>query len=113
MMGELVTGIFAIEGNMTIATGQSSNFVEQNENMELAVVKHLDAQHDDLTSVPVARLRESKKDQVIANQYLPFDIQVVKYMPNTADLKSPPKDEANLATKGIGLQVAPSNNPKA
>ena len=38
MMGELVTGVFAIEGNMAIATGQSANYVEQNENMELAVV---------------------------------------------------------------------------
>ena len=29
MMGELVTGIFAIEGNMSIATGQSTNYVDK------------------------------------------------------------------------------------
>ena len=86
MMGELVTGMFAIEGNMSIATGQSANYVEQNENMELAVVTHLDAKQDELTSVPVSRLRKLKKDEMIRNEYLPFDIQVVKYMPNTGDL---------------------------
>jgi hypothetical protein len=112
MMGELVTGIFAIEGNMSIATGQSANYVEQNENMELAVVTRADAQHDELTSVPVSRLRKLKKDDVIRDAYLPFDIAVVKYMPNTGDLVSPTKGSVNLATKGVGLNVVAVEQPE-
>ncbi len=112
MMGELVTGLFAIEGNMSITTGQSANFVEQSENMELAVVKRADAQHDELTSVPISRLRKLKKGDVLSNEYLPFDVAVVKYMPNTGDLVSPSKDAANLATKGVGLNVVAVEQPE-
>jgi hypothetical protein len=112
MMGELVTGIFAIEGNMSIATGQSANYVEQNENMEFAVVTRADAQHDELTSVPVSRLRKLKKGDVIRDEYLPFDIAVVKYMPNTGDLVSPAKDAVNIATKGVGLNVVAVEQPE-
>jgi ResB-like family len=112
MMGELITGMFAIEGNMSIATGQSANYVEQSENMELAVVTRADAQHDELTSVPVSRLRKLRKGDFIRDEYLPFDIQVVKYMPNTGDLVSPAKGAANLATAGVGLNVVAVEQPE-
>jgi hypothetical protein len=112
MMGEFVTGMFAIEGNMAIATGQSANYVEQNENMEFAVVAHVDAQHDEVTAVPVSRLRKLKKGDLIRDEFLPFDIQVVKYMPNTGDLVSPAKDSVNLATKGVGLNAVAVEQPE-
>src|SRR5262249_18987910 len=38
MLGELVTGMFAIEGNMVIDQGASSNYVVHNRTPELAVV---------------------------------------------------------------------------
>jgi hypothetical protein len=113
MMGEFITGMFAIEGNMSIATGQSANYVEQSENMELAVVTRADdAQHDEVTSVPVSRLRKLKKGDFIRDQYLPFDVYVVKYMPNTGDLVSPKEGEVNLATAGVGLHVLAVEQPE-
>jgi hypothetical protein len=112
MLGEFVTGMFAIEGNMSIATGQSANYVEQSENMELAVVTHADAQHDEVTSVPVSRLRKLKKGDFIRDEFLPFDIQVVKYMPNTGDLVSPKEGATNLATAGVGLHVLAVEQPE-
>ena len=36
MLGELCTGLFAVEGNMTIPSGGSANYVDHNESMELA-----------------------------------------------------------------------------
>jgi hypothetical protein len=112
MMGEFVTGMFAIEGNMAIATGQSANYVEQNESMELAVVTRADAQHDEVTSVPVSRLRKLRKSDFIRDEFLPFDIQVVKYMPNTGDLVSPKEGATNLATAGVGLHVLAVEQPE-
>jgi hypothetical protein len=108
MMGELVTGMFAIEGNMAIATGQSANYVEENEHMELAVATQVDAGHDEVTSVPTARLR---RGGLIRDEHLPFDVQVVKYMPNSSGFARPSKG-ADPATAGLGLEVAAVEQPE-
>ena len=75
MMSELVTGLFAVEGNMPIATGSSTNFIERNEHMELAVVAPVDKQNEAVTSVPSSILR---KGGLIRNEALPFDVQVLR-----------------------------------
>ena len=85
MMSELVTGLFAVEGNMPIATGSSTNFIERNEHMELAVVglaykenNKVDKEHEAVTSVPSSILR---KGGLIRNEALPFDVQVLGTCP--------------------------------
>jgi hypothetical protein len=108
MMGELITGMFAIEGNMAIATGQSANYVEENEYMELAVATQVDADHDEVTSVPAARLR---RGGLIRDEHLPFDVQVVKYMPNSSGFARPSVG-ADPATAGLGLEVAAVEQPE-
>ena len=109
MLSELITGLFAVEGNMPIATGASTNYVERNEHMELAVVAPIDKQTESLTAVPSSILR---KGGLIQNKDLPFDVRVVRYMPNTKDLVEPREGLANPATAGVGLKLVALEQPE-
>ncbi len=103
MLGELVTGLFAVEGNMSITIGGASNYVEHADHTELAFVKHLDAKQDDVTVVPEKTLR---KGGLIQDAALPCDVDVQHYMVNSAivDLKDA-AGTANPADKGFGAEA--------
>ncbi len=109
MMSELITGLFAVEGNMTIPTGSSTNFVERNDRMEFAVVAPIDKDKEAVTAVPCSILR---KRAVITNENLPFDIRVVRYMPNTKAFTVPDPRAANPATAGFGLRDVAVEQPE-
>jgi len=103
MLGELCTGLFAVEGNMTIPNGGSANYVDHNDYMELAVVDPTDAKSDDVvTVVPDGML---KKGGMIRNDLLPFDVRVDRFMVNSAEPVPPRPDENNPATAGLGVKA--------
>jgi ABC-type transport system involved in cytochrome c biogenesis permease subunit len=80
MAGELLTGLFAVEGQMTIPKQGVSNVIKHRETPELAVTGPLESAPDDVTVVSAKRLREGG---VIQDDQLPFDVQVDDYMPNS------------------------------
>jgi cytochrome c biogenesis protein ResB len=101
LVGEFITGVWAIEGNMILDEGQGpSNAVIHNRYVELAVVDGSGKDEDVVTVVPSSLL---KKGGTISNDELPFDIKVVKWMVNS-ELTKPKEDQDNLATKGFGLE---------
>ncbi|HZY85877.1 MAG TPA: cytochrome c biogenesis protein ResB [Gemmataceae bacterium] len=104
MLGELVTGLFAVEGNMSITIGSASNFVEHADHTELAFVKHLDEKQDDVTAVAEGTVR---KGGLIQDAALPCDVQVLQYMVNSAvvDLDKAPAGTPNPADKGFGSEA--------
>lgn len=103
MVSLAVYHYFGIEGNMPIAVGGSANYVAENDKMELAVVKPLDKDNEDLTSVPVSILR---RGGVIKYKTLPFDVRVVNYMANSDTPRDVKAGEKNPATAGAGLKAA-------
>jgi hypothetical protein len=100
MLSELVTGLFAVEGRMTIEQKGSSNFTEDFHSVELAVVDRSDPKMDDVTVVPGTLLRRRGR---ISDPALPFDLQTVRYMSNSAPSRAPEALSANVATAGDGL----------
>jgi ABC-type transport system involved in cytochrome c biogenesis permease subunit len=108
MLGELVTGLFAVEGNMTILEGKWSNFVETREKTELAIIDRFDPKVDNVVVVPGSLLRKGGR---ISHDSLPFDVEVVRYMVNsTAPVKAGPEAE-NPANAGEGVRLV--TTPKA
>jgi hypothetical protein len=103
MLGELGTGLSAIEGNMTIPIGHSANYLEHLHAAELAIIDPSDPEADEVIVVPESMLRNETK---ISDPQLPFDIEVVKYMVNSDIQNGVPKDKANPATAGLGLEVS-------
>jgi hypothetical protein len=102
MLGELVTGLFAVEGRMTIPQGAAANFLEEHNAVELAVVDPSATGADRVVSVPASLLQKGGE---IRSDLLPFDIGVVEYMANSQ--LAPARSVAeNPATAGFGLRWA-------
>jgi len=80
MLSELITGLYAIEGRMTIVEKQSSNFVEHDRHAELAVVDVTDPKREHVVAVSSTSLADGK---VLRDLPLPFAIEVIRYMPNS------------------------------
>ena len=104
MLGEFVTGMFAAEGRMDIDQNSSSNFAYDIRTSELAIGDSSDPKADKVVVVPASML---KHGGVISNDLLPFDVEVVRYMPNSRlrEIKDAPADTPR-ATAGDGLDAA-------
>jgi hypothetical protein len=98
MLGEFFTGVFAIEGRMTIVEGYASNFVERDRHYELAIVDRSEPKVDDEYRVPGSFLKDGN---LVQHAELPFDIEVVRYMTNSTIRRLKDK-ESNSATVGVG-----------
>ncbi len=109
MLGELLTGLFAIEGRMPIPENWTVNFVEDHRAVELAIIQHLDAKTDDVVVIPDSMLRKKGR---IQNPDLPFDVEVLRYMPNSDVIRHPSPDMENLATAGNGLKEVAVEKPE-
>ena len=77
LVGELVTGVFAAEGNMTIGEGETVNYAENVRHVELVVIDRSHAEHDKVVAIPQKLLREG---DLIRHPDLPFAIRVERFM---------------------------------
>jgi hypothetical protein len=102
LLGEFIA-YFAVEGNMVIEEGESSNSVIHNRKYELAVVRpdEREKNRDQVTVVPAKMLMKAGAE--ISNDQLPFDIRVVKWLVN-AEIRDAGKGGENPATKGFGTE---------
>jgi hypothetical protein len=99
MVGELMTGLYAVESHMRIVEHQSTNFLERYDRPELAIVDSSEVKNDHVTVIPTAILR---REGLIKNEQLPFDVEVVEYMVNSNIVKAD-AGKTNRATAGVGL----------
>jgi len=102
MVGEFVTGEYAVEGRMTIEEGHSANFVEQHDSTELAIVDLSKPDEDQVVVVPDRLLQTNNR---IEHAGLPFDVQLEGWMKNSTEPKPPRPADVNPATAGSGLKV--------
>ena len=95
MIGEVVTGVYAVEGQMIIRVGETSRTVVDSRSSELAIVRTVDAKTDEVVAVPSGRLQ---RGGVIDDERVPFKIEVIRFMVNSKleDVKN------EKATKGFG-----------
>ncbi len=110
MLGEFITGQYAVEARMTIRNGGSANYLEETERLELAVIDSSDPKNDDVIVVPHKLLQ--KIGSTIHNDLLPFDVEPKVWMPNSAEPRAPEKGTENLATAGDGLQKVARQVPQ-
>jgi hypothetical protein len=100
MLGELITGLYAVEGIMTIEEGKSSNFIEHRDTPELAFVRPASADKDEVIAF---RKPVLKPGEILDHPALPFTIQVKEFMINS-EIKDIEKG-GGKATAGLGLQM--------
>ncbi len=102
MASEVITGLFAVEGQMAIDEGASSNVVVQSRYYELAITTPDEKEPTkflDEVVIPASMLK--KPGTVIHDAALPFDVEVGPYMGNS-ELRKVKGGEFNRANKGAG-----------
>jgi hypothetical protein len=109
MLGELVTGIYAVEGTMTIPTGKAANYLEDHEHPELAVLSPVDAKTEDVVVIPKRILRQGG---LIRNDLLPFDVEVNRYLVNSDIPEDVKAQSDNPATTGLGREYLAVERPE-
>jgi hypothetical protein len=109
MLSELVTGLFAIEGNLTIEQNGSSNFIEDHRASELAIVDPSDPKTDAVTVIPDRFL---KKSDLLQHPELPVDIEVLRFMRNSEVPEEIPPGTDNPATAGAGRSAVAIERPE-
>lgn len=96
LVGELVTGLFAEEGRMSIDEGQTVNYTEDTRTVELAIIDPSNSAKDWVLAIPERRLR---RKGLIQDSRLPFDLQVEAYYQN-AELFDSGTEEAAMTQSG-------------
>lgn len=108
MVGEVITGLFAVEGNMMIKEGQTVNYVIEGGKAEFVVMKLVNEKEDEVAAVPAGRL---KPGELIDDPNLPFKLRVRDYMINS-ELLNAEVGLHNLANAGIGKALIAKLKPE-
>jgi hypothetical protein len=104
MASEVVTGLCAVEGQMSIKEGESSNVVIQNRYCELAITSPAEdnpTKYLNEVVIPASMLRKEKAH--VSDAALPFDVEVHSYYKNSSEPRELKEGEKTPATAGIGL----------
>ncbi|MCH7988100.1 MAG: cytochrome c biogenesis protein CcsA [Planctomycetes bacterium] len=106
MFNELLVGLKHEENQMHIVEGETSNYVVDSSQVELAIVDRSPRDHDDVVVVPEARLIKSAGgSDKVANAALPFDFEVKEFFINSR-LRGLAVGEESIANAGIGRSYA-------
>lgn len=106
MINELIVGVYAVETQMSLLEGETSNFARDIRTFELAVNREVDDETDETTVIPEVTLRDAlQNNKTITHDDIPFDVRVVELMDNTSEqVKKVEPGEKTKATKGFGTQ---------
>jgi hypothetical protein len=117
LLGELLTGLFSVESRMTLAEGETANFLDVSRTglginqVELAITDSSDPQADDVVAVPGSLLRRHKGGGVIRDDNMPVDVEVLEYLPNSDLVQlrgdGPPKRDVFVSSVGLKFAVRP------
>lgn len=114
-VGEAITREFQIEQQMVLTQpGDVANYAFDSRNYELAFLRSVNDETDQVTVVPARLLRQAARSgETIKHPDLPVDLQVLRYMPNS-DLLPWRSDSgvSNVATAGLGREQVAVPRPE-
>lgn len=110
LVGQLLTDMLSKESMLHLREGQTKNYTEAADGVELAIVDTSDKDTDKVISIPDGVLR---KQTEIRHDLMPFTLVVKKFMVNSS-LADRPKDatEPAPATQGFGPLLAVKEQPQ-
>jgi hypothetical protein len=107
LLGQFLTQMLSHESTLAIEVGQTKNYSERFNDVELALVMVSDPAVDHVTSIPYHFLSH---EGPIALADLPFSLVIQKFYPN-AQLEMAKPGQASPATQGIGMRIAALSLP--
>ncbi|MFT3828987.1 MAG: cytochrome c biogenesis protein ResB [Opitutaceae bacterium] len=104
LVGELLTGLLAVESHLTLDTGDTKNYAEASFGRELAVIDVTDPAFDQVWAVPLSRL---SRREPIALPGCPLTLLPLQFHENANFFmrSDAPNAPASPATLGFGPQV--------
>ncbi len=81
LIGEFFTAIFAVEATMTIKEGETINYLDRSQQLELSFTETSHPEYDTVTVIPQKLLKDGA---LIKPEALPFDVKVHRYMENSS-----------------------------
>jgi len=110
MVGQFAFGDRQTEQRLSLVEGQSTNTFVNLDQIELQLIRSEDDEQT-VTAIPSQRLLDAaREDSLIEDPALPVKIRVRQYFENSSLIDVP---ETNLATKGVGLEVAAVEKDKS
>lgn len=110
VLGEFVTGLFAVETQMAVEEGRSASYSQSLRETELAVVDVTPADHDEVVSVPGSMLAPMRE---LRPPSLPFTLLVKRWHPNAALSPRRGGEAPAMATRGPGAGISVMPLPRA
>jgi hypothetical protein len=112
LAGGLFTDLFSVESHMRLSRGETKNFSEDSQRMELAVIDTADVGFDQVTAIPASLLQHKR---IIEFGSLPFQILVRHYFQNSRLHMVGEAGSAGvpIANQGLGAQIAVESAPRA
>ena len=88
MVGQFVFGDRQVEQRLSVAEGESTSLVFQQDAVELAIIDTSDPDKDAVTAIPESRLRRAvRNNETIAENELPFKLKISDWMTNSTLVK--------------------------
>jgi hypothetical protein len=112
LAGGLATDLFSVSSHMRLKEGETKNYSEDSDRMELAVTEVKEPPSEQVIAVPGERLAEGGS---ITHELLPFKI-VVKGFFNNADLQMIGENTGTAApasSMGAGARISIKSMPRA
>ena len=110
MLGEFITGKFASEALMPIVIGESANYLQNSDRVELAFL-HDDPSDPGKEHVIVVSDQMLRKNGVIDDERLPFKVEIIRFIAN-ADVRKRTAGEDAPATRGVGADAVLEEQPQ-
>lgn len=80
LIGEFFTAIFAVEATMTIREGETINYLDRSQQLELSFAETSHPEYDTVTVIPAGLLKDGA---VVSDEHLPFDVKVHRFLANS------------------------------
>jgi hypothetical protein len=112
LAGGLFTDLFAVESHMRLTRGETKNYSEDQQHVELALIDTTDADLDQVTAIPESVLKDNR---TIDHWSLPFRIVVKNFYQNSRlrMLNEAGPNAHALANQGPGAMIAVDAVPRA
>jgi hypothetical protein len=111
MVGELVTGLYAIESRMVLQVGEKSSFLDHSRKVELAFVEQGDGATSRTVTVPQSMLVPGSR---VTHPDLPLDVEVIEFKKNSKLIPVVGGDDSDcvVSVDGVRMKVTPADeNP--
>lgn len=112
LAGGLATDLFSVSSVMSLTRGETKNYSEDQERMELAVIDHTDPADEQVTAIPGEVLAKGGE---VPQSSLPFKVVVRSYFRNSKlnMIGQEPGASVAAASQGTGQRVAVTSAPRA